>query len=68
MIMPGEVFPTRYVETAFRKKGIRDIDVRSFVDAAEAAYPSWIRSVIITRFVLATLGSILVITLLAVPS
>lgn len=68
IIMPGEVFTTRYVEAAFRKAGIRDIDVRAFVDAASAAYPSWTRPVIVTRFVLATLGSLLVVLLLALPS
>lgn len=68
IIMPGEVFTTRYVEAAFRKAGVRDINVGAFVDAASAAYPPWFRSVIVTRFVLATLGSVLVVVLLAVSS
>lgn len=68
IIMPGEVFTTRYVEASFRKAGVRDVNVRAFVDAANAAYPPWLRSVIVTRFALATLGSILVVILLALPS
>jgi hypothetical protein len=68
IIMPGEVFTARYLRTAFQKAGVRDIDVTAFVDAASSAYPSWTRPVIITRFVLATLGSVLVVILLALPS
>jgi len=68
IIMPGEVFTTRYVEAAFRKAGVADIDVKAFVNTASAAYPPWFRSVIITRFALATLGSILVVVLLTTPT
>ena len=67
-IMPGEVFTTRYIEASFRKTGVRDINVRAFVDAASAAYPPWLRPVIVSRFTLATLGSLLVVILLALPS
>src|SRR5436853_3008282 len=33
VIMPGEVFTARYVNAAFRKAGVRDIEVHAFVDA-----------------------------------
>lgn len=66
-IMPGEVFTARYVGAAFRKAGVRDLDVAAFVDAAGSAYPSWTRPVIITRLVLTTVGSIVVVVLLALP-
>ncbi|MFL6122219.1 hypothetical protein [Actinophytocola sp.] len=68
VIMPGEVFTARYVGAAFQKAGLRDIDVRAFVDAASAAYPSWTRPVILTRFLLTMVGSILVVILLALPA
>jgi hypothetical protein len=42
--------------------------VKAFVDAATGAYPAWFPYVVTARFVLATLGSLLIINLLAVPS
>jgi hypothetical protein len=42
--------------------------VKAFVDAAAGAYPAWFPYVVNARFVLTTLGSLLVISLLAVPS
>jgi hypothetical protein len=68
VIMPGEVFTARYLDAAFRKAGVHDLDVHAFVNAASAAYPAWTRPVIITRFALATLGSVLAVILLALPS
>lgn len=68
-IMPGEVFTTRFLASAFGKAedpAIRSIDVKAFVDAARSAYPAWAPAVIAARFGLATAGSILVIVLLAV--
>jgi hypothetical protein len=68
VIMSGEVFTARYVGAAFRKAGVRDIDVAAFVDAASSAYPSWARPVIITRFLLTTVGSIVIVVLLTLPA
>jgi hypothetical protein len=68
VIMPGEVFTARYVGAAFRKAGLQDIDVRAFVGAASAAYPSWLRLVVLTRFLLTTVGSVLVVVLLVLPA
>jgi hypothetical protein len=47
---------------------LADINVKAFVDAATGAYPAWFPYVVTARFVLATLGSLLIINLLAVPS
>ncbi|TMR21338.1 hypothetical protein ETD86_15680 [Nonomuraea turkmeniaca] len=71
VIMPGEVFTTRYLQAAARKSddpSLRGLDVEAFVEAAVKAYPSWFRGVIAARLVLATAGSLLVIGLLAMPA
>lgn len=71
VIMPGEVFTTRYIQAAFRESGdaaLSGIDVAAFVDAAARAYPGWLRPVMIARLVTATAGSLLVVVLLALPS
>lgn len=70
VIMPGEVFTTRYLEAAARKSDdpeLRGLDVQAVVDAAVGAFPTWFRPVITARFVLATLGSLAVVILLALP-
>jgi hypothetical protein len=43
------------------------INVRGFVDAARGAFPSWLPYLIGVRFVLVTVGSLLVIIVLAGP-
>lgn len=71
LIMPGEVFTTRFLEASARKSGdleLRGLNVKALVDAAVVAYPPWFRTVVATRLVLATLGSLAVIILLAMPS
>ncbi|MEO3876139.1 hypothetical protein ABGB18_45860 [Nonomuraea sp. B12E4] len=71
LIMPGEVFLVRGIESTFKKSGdpaLRSIDVKALVDAAVGAVPAWSRYVIAARFVLATVGSVLVIVLLMIPS
>ena len=70
-ITAGQVFSVQYIESAFKKSGdttLQSINVRAFVDAASGAFPAWLRYLVATRFVLATVGSLLVIILLAVPS
>jgi hypothetical protein len=47
-------------------KSSRKVDLRRFMDAASAALPDWLRPMAVTRFVLVTLGSALVLLLLAV--
>ena len=65
-VTAGQVFVVRYVEIDLRKSddpGLRGVDVRSFVSAAQAEFPGWVRPVIVARFVLATAGSALIICL-----
>ncbi|MCK2242654.1 MULTISPECIES: hypothetical protein [unclassified Crossiella] len=67
VIMPGEVFTTRYVEAAFRKSAdpaTHDLNVAAFVTAARKTYPTWFPTVVVTRFATATAGSILALVLL----
>jgi hypothetical protein len=68
-ITASQVFTVRFVEAAFRKsqdRAARAVDVRRLMDAASAALPAWLRPMVVTRFVLVTLGSALVLLLLAV--
>lgn len=65
-VTAGQVFVVRYLEIDLRKSGdpgLRGVDVRSFVSAAQAGFPGWVRPVIVARFVLATAGSALIICL-----
>ncbi|MGI5146307.1 hypothetical protein ACQEVC_07940 [Plantactinospora sp. CA-294935] len=64
------MFSVRYVAPAFEKSGdaVRGIDVEAFIEAARRAFPRLLRPLVITRFALVTVGSALVIVLLAVPS
>ncbi|MCO1577185.1 hypothetical protein M8C13_15615 [Crossiella sp. SN42] len=67
IVMPGEIWTTRYVEAGFRKSGdpaVRGLDVGSMVEAARRAYPAWLHLAIIARFALATAGSTVIIVLL----
>ncbi|WP_211768595.1 hypothetical protein [Kutzneria sp. CA-103260] len=68
VVTAGQVFVVRFTESALRKSGdaaVRDLDVKAFIDAAEAAFPSWLRYLIVTRFVLVTMGSAFVVLVLA---
>ncbi|WP_084955700.1 hypothetical protein [Thermoactinospora rubra] len=70
-VTAGQVFATRYTEAAFRKSGdlaVRDIDARAVIAAASTGFPAWLRPLVLVRFALATLGSLLVIVLLATPA
>jgi hypothetical protein len=61
----------RFLETAYRTSGDRTlaaIDVKAFVDAATDAFPGWFLTAVLARFVLVTVGSPLIIILLAMPS
>jgi hypothetical protein len=67
IVTAGQVWPARYIRAAFRKSGgpAQDVDVNAFVDAAREAFPSWLRYLVATRFILVTAGSALAIILLA---
>ncbi|UMP04743.1 hypothetical protein [Amycolatopsis sp. EV170708-02-1] len=71
LIMPGEVFVVRGIRSTFRKSGdavAQGIDVEALVAAVRRRFPGWLPHVILARFVLATLGSALVLVLLATSS
>jgi hypothetical protein len=71
LILSRQVFTARFLASAFKRSGdatLAGIDVQAFVDAATGAYPAWFPYVVSARFGLATLGSLLIIVLLAVPS
>ncbi|GGW86248.1 hypothetical protein AB0E64_38660 [Streptomyces caelestis] len=66
-VTASQVFATRYVEAAFKKSSdptVQDIDARAVLAAANAGFPAWVRPLVLFRFLLATLGSLLVIVLL----
>ncbi|MEV0409032.1 hypothetical protein [Actinoallomurus sp. NPDC050550] len=70
-VCASQVLAVRYTQAAFAKSGdprVREIDAAAVIGAASAAMPSWIRAVVVVRFGLATLGSLLVILLLLTPS
>jgi len=67
-VLAGQVFAVQFVESTFAKSGdvtLERIDVRSVMSAAMEAFPAWLPINVWTRFVLATLGSLLVLVLLA---
>jgi hypothetical protein len=71
LILSRQVFTARFLASAFKRSGdatLAGIDVQAFVDAATGAYPAWFPYVVSARFGLATMGSLLIIVLLAVPS
>jgi hypothetical protein len=66
-----QAFAGRFLESAFKNSGdatLAGINVKAFVDAAADAFPAWFLYAVRARFALVTLGSVLVIILLAVPS
>jgi hypothetical protein len=71
VVSAGQVFAGRYVRSAFVRTGdeeLAGIDVGELMDAAVRAFPSWFRIVVIARFALVTLGSVVIIILLTLPS
>jgi hypothetical protein len=69
-VTASQVFSVQQLESAFKKSGdttLQAIDVRKFVAAAMSAFPPGFRYLVVARFVLTTVGSALVIVLLALP-
>jgi hypothetical protein len=67
IVTASQVFARRSIASAFDKSGdavLQRIDVSAMVDAAMASFPAWLHYLIATRFVLVTVGSLLVIVLL----
>jgi hypothetical protein len=68
LVTATQVFVTQYVESVFRKSSdpvARAVDVKAFMTAATTVFPAGFRALVITRFVLTTLGSAAVLVLLA---
>jgi hypothetical protein len=69
VIMTRQVFLVADLEAAFAANpNLSSLDVQALVDAGEAAMPEWYPHAVRVRFALATLGSLVVFILLAVPS
>jgi hypothetical protein len=69
VIMTRQVFLVADLEAAFAgHPGLASLDVQALVDAGEAAMPGWYPHAVRARFALATLGSLVVLILLALPS
>jgi hypothetical protein len=71
VIIPGQVFTTSVLESGFRTSGdavLRRINVPALVGAADRVMPGWLPYVDGAKLALTTLGSVIVIVLLAVPS
>jgi hypothetical protein len=71
IIIPAQLFTARFLESSFTNSGdpvLARIDVHALTDAAAHVMPSWLPYVNIAKLVLTTLGSLLVIIMLAVPA
>src|SRR5947209_3974614 len=67
----GQVFAARYTRAALARSddpAVRTLDADAVLNAAVAELPPWVRPVVVLRFGLVTVGSPLVIVLLALPS
>ncbi|KAA8888480.1 hypothetical protein F3087_15840 [Nocardia colli] len=70
-IMASNKGAAQAVAKVFEKTGkdsVRDIDIQSFLDAAESVYPSWLPSLAKGRSATITVGSALVVLLLSLGS
>ncbi|MEU8525509.1 hypothetical protein AB0C77_07905 [Streptomyces sp. NPDC048629] len=70
-ITAGQVFAVKYTEAAFKRSedpAARTVDAKAVIAAANSGFPRWLRALVLVRFPLATLGSLLVVALLATPS
>ncbi|MFD1936814.1 hypothetical protein ACFSKW_35630 [Nonomuraea mangrovi] len=71
VIIPSQLFTAQLLESSFKSSGdavLARVDVPALVDAATQVMPGWAHSASIAKLALTTLGSVLVIILLAVPS
>ncbi|WP_280381651.1 hypothetical protein [Nocardia wallacei] len=70
-VTAGQVFAVRYTRAAFRRSddpAVRAIDAVALMRAASSEFPSWLRPLVLIRFVLATLGTLAAIVLLLTPA
>jgi hypothetical protein len=71
LIVPGQVFVTPLLESMVKSSGdpvLARVDVPDLVDAAMRAMPGWLIHANVAKLTLTTLGSALVVVLLALPS
>jgi hypothetical protein len=69
VIMTRQVFLVADLKSAFAgNPSLSSLDVQALVDAGEAAMPTWYPHAVRVRFALGTLGSLVVLILLATPS
>ncbi|WP_188188634.1 hypothetical protein [Nonomuraea sp. SYSU D8015] len=71
VIVPGQVFVAPLLESAFKSSGdpaLARIDVVSLVDSTTQVMPGWLHHAAVAKLALTTLGSVLVVALLALPS
>ncbi|MEV1169108.1 hypothetical protein [Nonomuraea sp. NPDC049784] len=71
VIIPKQLFTAQLLESSFKNSGdsmLARIDAQALIDAAMHVMPGWLPAANIAKLVLTTLGSLLVIILLAVPS
>jgi hypothetical protein len=71
VIIPGQLFTTQFLKSSFMDSGdpmLARIDVPALVGAVTHVMPGWLSSVNIAKLALTTVGSILVVVLLALPS
>ncbi|MGW8767372.1 hypothetical protein ACWGN5_33275 [Streptomyces sp. NPDC055815] len=67
-ITAGQVFATAYTRAAFARStdpAVHTVDASALIAAARSGFPGWLRPLVLVRFALATLGSALVLVLLA---
>ncbi|MGN9837271.1 hypothetical protein ACTMTI_04000 [Nonomuraea sp. H19] len=71
VIVPGQVFVAPLLESVFMNSGdpaLARIDVPALVGAATQVMPGWLLYANVGKLTLTTLGSVLVVVLLALPS
>jgi hypothetical protein len=66
-VTAGQVFVVRHVQAVARRSddpALRKADIRAIITSAQAAFPSWVRPLIVLRFFLVTVGSLVILVLL----
>jgi hypothetical protein len=70
VVTAGQVFAEPQVRNAWARSGdsqLARVDVARMMGAAVGTFPRCFRGLVVTRFVLTTVGSVLVVVLLSLP-
>ena len=70
-ITGAQVFAVRFVQSVFKRSGddaLARVDVGGLMEAATSSFPTWFRMVVALRFALVTMGSVVLVILLILPS